>query len=147
MEDKITKIQHTILIFGGLLIFVRHYISRVIRGVEDGKMSEHNEISSTDMGVSRSNEEKHIISQTCEKPQRLEPSTGGPNVVVKRERLFNLLQEEHLKERLIARGIGDDAVAVSAGVFRLYGGEKIPEVKPLELENDDPTSLGIVTFR
>ncbi|MEH6834039.1 MULTISPECIES: hypothetical protein [Falsihalocynthiibacter] len=69
------------------------------------------------------------------------------NVVVKRERLFNLLQEEHLKERLAAQEENVSKDTPSAGVFRLYGTGPLPEVKPMAAENDDPTSQGVVTFR
>ena len=76
-----------------------------------------------------------------------EDKEQNSNVVVKRERLFNLLQEEHLQERLAARETSVSIDTPSAGVFRLYGADPLPDLRPMEAENKDPTSQGVVTFR
>lgn len=66
-------------------------------------------------------------------------------VVVKRERLFSLLQEENIRERLTSRDATNASDTPSAGLFRLYGSDPLPEIKPMEAENDNPTSLGVIT--
>jgi hypothetical protein len=110
-------------------------------GFEDGKMTKYQGSTRSFMGAS--------LEVPAASPRQDETGLAlseGKNVVVKRERLFTLLQEEHLQERIKAREERPDSPQESAGIFRLHDGGPLPEVKPMEAEDSDPTSRGVTHF-
>jgi hypothetical protein len=110
-------------------------------GFEDGDMTKYQESKQTVLGAK-------LVGTAG--TQRKDGTGVAPqsdkNVVVKRERLFTLLQEEHLQERIKAREERVDDPRESAGIFRLHDGGEIPEVKPMDVEDSDPTSRGVTHF-
>lgn len=62
-----------------------------------------------------------------------------------------MIQEQHGFCRALAASKSRESRLVEIidglGHLRLFGSQKLPELLPMDVENDDPTSLGVVTLR